>query len=80
MQGHTRGWMPRLEPKMEAVYLRVDTIEQALGSSEMLRAEVGPAGYLVAYRLAEENVRIGRTVLTDSANPLNTPRPLGGLL
>jgi predicted kinase len=60
--------------KMEAVYLRVDTIEQALRSSEMLVAEVGPAGYLVAYRLAEENLRIGRTVVTDSVNPLNITR------
>ena len=34
----------------EAVYLRVDTIEQALRFSEALQGEVGPAGYLVAYR------------------------------
>ena len=32
----------------EAVYLRVDTIEQALRFSEALQGEVGPAGYLVA--------------------------------
>jgi predicted kinase len=60
--------------KLEAVYLRVDTIEQALRFSEMLLAEVGPAGYLVAYRLAEENLRIGRTVVVDSVNPLNLTR------
>jgi predicted kinase len=59
----------------EAVYLRVDTIEQALRFSEALQGEVGPAGYLVAYRLAEENLRIGRTVVADSVKPLNiTPR------
>src|SRR5271166_2574544 len=58
----------------EAVYLRVDTIEQALRFSETLQAEVGPAGYLVAYRLAEENLRIGRTVVADSVNPLNITR------
>ena len=55
----------------DAVYLRVDTIEQALRFSETLQGEVGPAGYLVAYRLAEENLRIGRTVVADSVNPLN---------
>ncbi|HYY31620.1 MAG TPA: AAA family ATPase [Chthoniobacterales bacterium] len=60
--------------KLEAVYLRVDTIEQALRSSDMLKAEVGAAGYLVAYRLAEENLRIGRTVVVDSVNPLNITR------
>jgi predicted kinase len=58
----------------EAVYLRVDTIEQALRFSETLRGEVGPAGYLVAYRLAEENLRIGGTVVADSVNPLNITR------
>ena len=30
----------------EAVYLCVDTIEQALRFSETLQGEVGPAGYL----------------------------------
>ena len=60
--------------KLQAAYLRVDTIEQALRSSEMLQAEVGPAGYLVAYRVAEENLRMGRTVVVDSVNPLNTTR------
>jgi predicted kinase len=60
----------------EAVYLRVDTIEQALRFSETLRGEVGPAGYLVAYRLAEENLRIGGRVVADchwrSENPVNS--------
>ena len=51
--------------KWEAVYLRVDTIEQALRFSETLQGEVGPAGYLVAYRLAAENLPIGRTVVAD---------------
>ena len=58
----------------DSVYLRVDTIEQALRFSETLHGEVGPAGYLVAYRLAEENLRIGRTVVADSVNPFNTTR------
>jgi predicted kinase len=58
----------------DAVYLRVDTVEQALRFSETLSGEVGPAGYLVAYRLAEENLSIGRTVVADSVNPLNMTR------
>src|ERR1700733_11940471 len=57
-----------------AVYLRIDTIEQALHFSEALQGEVGPAGYLVAYRLAEENLRMGRTVVADAVNPLNMSR------
>jgi predicted kinase len=58
----------------EAVYLRVDTIEQALRFSGTLQGEVGPAGYLVAYRLAEENLLMGRTVVADSVNPLKITR------
>jgi len=53
-----------------ATYLRIDTIEQALRSSEMLAGEVGPAGYIVAYALAEANLRLGRIVVADSVNPL----------
>jgi predicted kinase len=59
---------------MQAVYLRVDTIEQALRSARLPQAEVGTAGYLVAYRLAEENLRMGRTVVADTVNPLNVTR------
>jgi predicted kinase len=58
----------------DAVYLRIDTIEQALRAPDMLSAEVGPGGYLVAYALAEENLRLGRSVVADSVNPLAITR------
>jgi predicted kinase len=57
-----------------AAYLRIDTIEQALRSSGMLAGDVGPAGYLVAYALAEANLRLGLTVVADSVNPLAITR------
>ena len=57
-----------------ATYLRIDTIEQALRAPEMRAVEVGPGGYLVAYALAEENLRLGRTVVADSVNPLAVTR------
>jgi predicted kinase len=58
-----------------ATYLRIDTIEQALRSSGVLVGDdVGPAGYLVAYALAEINLRMGRTVVADSVNPLAVTR------
>ena len=58
-----------------ATYLRIDTIEQALRSSGVLTGDdVGPAGYLVAYALAESNLRMGHTVVTDSVNPLAITR------
>jgi len=54
-----------------ATYLRIDTIEQALRSSGVL---VGPAGYLVAYKVAESNLLMGRMVVADSVNPLAVTR------
>jgi predicted kinase len=57
-----------------AVYLRIDTIEQALRASGALAGEVGGAGYIVAYALAEANLRLGQTVVADSVNPLALTR------
>ncbi len=63
-----------LARKLKAVHLRVDTIEQALRNSGTLKDEIGPAGYMVAYRIAEENLRIGVPVVADSVNPLQVTR------
>jgi predicted kinase len=63
-----------LAQRLGAVYLRVDTIEQSLRSSRVLKKDVGPAGYVVAQGVAEENLRIGRTVVADSVNPLQVTR------
>lgn len=57
-----------------AAYLRIDAIEQALRSSEMLADDLGPAGYMVAYVLAEANLRLGRVVVADAVNPLAITR------
>lgn len=57
-----------------ATYLRIDTIEQALRSSGMLKGDVGPSGYVVAYALAEANLRHGQTVVADCVNPLAITR------
>jgi predicted kinase len=58
-----------------AAYWRIDTIEQALRSSGVLAGGgVGPAGYLIAYKVAESNLLIGRSVVTDSVNPLSVTR------
>src|SRR6202043_703235 len=61
-------------PQRRATYLRIDTIEQALRSSEMLAGDAGPAGYMVAYALAEANLRLGGIVVADSVNPLAITR------
>jgi predicted kinase len=58
-----------------AVYLRIDTIEQALRDSGVLIAgEVGAAGYKVAYALARTQLAHGLAVLADCVNPLPVTR------
>jgi predicted kinase len=57
-----------------ATWLRIDIIEQAIRSSGMLRADVGPAGYMVAYALAQANLLQGQEVVADCVNPLPVTR------
>lgn len=66
----------RLSERLGATYLRIDTIEQAMRSSGILPldADVGPAGYLAAYRIAADNLRPGRFVIADSVNPMKLTR------
>ena len=49
-----------------AVHVRIDSIEHAL-RSEGLKVE--GEGYRVAYAVAEDNLRVGRTVVADCVNP-----------
>jgi predicted kinase len=58
----------------KAVYLRIDTIEQALLGSAALTGDIGPAGYVVAYALAESNLHLGQTVVADAVNPVIVTR------
>ncbi len=64
----------QLAREWRATYLRIDTIEQALRSSGMLKGDVGPSGYMVAYALAETNLRHGQSVVTDCVNLLAVTR------
>ena len=52
-----------------AVYLRIDTIEQAILDSGMLTGALNDVGYRVGYAVAENNLLLGRTVIADSVNP-----------
>jgi predicted kinase len=61
-----------LAKRMGAAYLRIDSIEQAIRSAGS--TDVGPAGYLAAYRLAADNLGLGRVVVADSVNPLEITR------
>ena len=55
-----------------AVYIRVDTIEQAL--RDLCGVEVEAEGYQLAYRIAMDNLRVGLSVVADSCNPIEVTR------
>lgn len=63
-----------LARRLAAVYLRVDTLEQAFLASGSGGADIGPAGYLAAYAVAADNLRLGLTVVADSVNALEITR------
>jgi predicted kinase len=63
-----------LARELDAVFLRIDSIEQAIRASGLLDKPLEDEGYCVAYALAEENLRLGRTVVADCVNPLQITR------
>jgi predicted kinase len=63
-----------LARQIEATYLRIDSIEQAIRDSEALSRPVNDVGYRVGYAVAEDNLRVGRTVIADSVNPVQLTR------
>ena len=52
-----------------ALHLRIDSIGQAIRASGVVGEPIDDVGYRVAYALAHDNLRIGRTVIADSVNP-----------
>ena len=61
-----------LSRQLDAVYLRIDTIEQSL--RDVGWSGKSPEGYVVAYNVAADNLRLGRNVVADSVNPLQVTR------
>lgn len=62
--------------RLRAAYIRIDAIEQAMRSAGVLAEPngVGAAGYVAAYALAKENLRLGLPVVADCVNPLPETR------
>jgi predicted kinase len=58
--------------ELRAIHLRIDTIEQSMRRSGL--ALSGPEGYLLACCLAEDNLRLGHTVIVDCVNPIEVTR------
>ncbi|MDS7870165.1 MULTISPECIES: AAA family ATPase [Klebsiella] len=64
-----------LAARLGAVWLRIDSIEQALIRAKTVTLhDIGPAGYLVAYAIAADNLRLGNVVIADSVNPIAITR------
>lgn len=59
-----------LASQTRAVYLRIDTIEQAIRNSGELAQDVGRSGYRVGNELALSNLQLGSTVIVDCVNPV----------
>ncbi|MCG8508989.1 MAG: AAA family ATPase [Rhodospirillales bacterium] len=65
-----------LADRLGAVFLRVDSIEQAIRDSAAgpRIGSVDDAGYRAGYVVAEDNLRLGLTVVADSVNPIALTR------
>lgn len=51
------------------MHLRIDTIEQTLKQTGAVPGPMDDKGYRIAYAIAEDNLKIGLTVIADSVNP-----------
>lgn len=56
------------------MYVRIDSIEQAIRASAIASPSLDDVGYRVAYGVAERNLRIDRVVSADPVNPLHSTR------
>jgi predicted kinase len=63
-----------LAASVGALYLRIDTIEQAIRNASGAGQPVGEEGYCVAYAVAEDNLRLGQIVIADSVNAFRETR------
>ncbi len=57
-----------LAKQLGAVWLRIDSIEQAIRESAIAPGSVEDVGYRAAYAVAADNLRLGRDVIGDSVN------------
>src|SRR3984957_3726631 len=64
----------QLARELDAVYLRIDSMEQAIRDCGVASKSLDDAGYRVGYAVAEDNLRLGKTVVADSVDPLAATR------
>lgn len=63
-----------LSRALDAVHVRIDSIEQAIRESCVGPVSLDDAGYRVGYAVAADNLRLGRHVIADSVNPIPITR------
>lgn len=63
-----------LARQIGAMHVCIDSIEQAIRDCMPFVPPLDEAGYRVAYAITEDNLRIGRSVVADSVNPLRITR------
>ena len=63
-----------LARELGAVHVRIDSIEQAIRECGVVSGSLDDAGYRAGYAVAEDNLRLGQTVIADSVNPLPVTR------
>jgi predicted kinase len=59
--------------RLQATYFRVDTVEQVIRGAADL-SSIDDIGYRLGYAFAEDNLRLGQTVIADCVNPLQLTR------
>lgn len=64
-----------LSQQIGATYLRVDVVEQAMRHAGIWVD--GPAGYMVCYEIASQNLKLGLDVVADTVNPIRATRQAG---
>ena len=60
--------------RIGAVWLRIDSIEQAIRNSGVAAGSLDEAGYRAAFSVAEDNLRLGNDVVGNSVNPWRLSR------
>ncbi len=63
-----------LARKLNAAYVRIDAIEQAIRNSKAFAGSVYDEGYRVGNAVAEENLFLGRNVIADAVNAVQIAR------
>ena len=63
-----------LARQLNAVHVRIDSIEQAIKNSGLVLGPMNDAGYRVGYAIAKDNLKVGRTIIADSVNPIQLAR------